>query len=88
MVLPYLTGLLKANGFWTLHNPGSNIVVFRKPQSVELIRKWSLATTGDLAQVVIMQHMTMDMLTKFAAELASKEEGSVVINKAHRMVEG
>jgi histidine decarboxylase len=48
------------------HN-GSNIIWFKKP-SRELIEKWQLATEGDYSHIVVMPHVTKEMVDQFIKE--------------------
>ena len=45
-------------------NQNSITVVFPKPAD-ELIRKWQLATEGEISHVVVMQHVTREMIEEF-----------------------
>jgi histidine decarboxylase len=48
------------------HN-GSNIIWFKKP-SRKIIEKWQLATEGDYSHIVVMPHVTKEMIDKFIEE--------------------
>lgn len=56
-----------ANGLKAYNNYGSNIIWFPKP-SKEMIEKWQLATEGDYSHVVIMPHVTKEMIDQFVKE--------------------
>ncbi|MEL6975472.1 MAG: hypothetical protein AAGL29_08780, partial [Bacteroidota bacterium] len=48
--------------------PNQIIVTFKKPIP-ELVRKYQLATQGDIAHVVVMQHITPSRIDGFCADL-------------------
>ena len=50
------------------HFPNQIIVTFKKP-SPELVGKYQLATEGDMAHVVVMQHITKSRIDGFCREL-------------------
>ncbi|PNX86570.1 histidine decarboxylase-like protein, partial [Trifolium pratense] len=56
----------------TMLNEFSNTVVFEKPLDCEFIRKWNLAYQGNIAHVVVMQHVTIEMLDSFVDEFTQK----------------
>ncbi|MED6136410.1 hypothetical protein PIB30_055908 [Stylosanthes scabra] len=53
-------------------NEFSNTVVFEKPLDDEFCRRWSLACKGNISHVVVMQHVTVEMLDSFVAEFIQK----------------
>lgn len=60
---------LEDNGVMpVLLNPHSNIVVFPKPADEGIVRRWQLATSGDIAHVVVMPTIQMETLAAFARE--------------------
>ncbi len=59
---------LRDAGIECIHHPFGNIVVFPRP-SVDLARKWQLATRGDLAHIVTLPGVTEAMLKTFITEL-------------------
>jgi histidine decarboxylase len=44
-------------------------VVFERPREEALVRKWQLVCEGDIAHVVVMPHVTPDMLREFVSDL-------------------
>jgi histidine decarboxylase len=50
-------------------NDFSNTVVIERPASEDLIAKWQLACSGDLAHIVVMSHVTKENLKTFVFEL-------------------
>jgi histidine decarboxylase len=68
----YLHGKLRDAGIGTMLNEYSNTVVFEKPLDFEFIRKWNLAYQGNIAHVVVMQHVTIEMLDSFVDEFTQK----------------
>lgn len=47
-------------------------MVFPRPPSDEFSTKWQLTCQKDMAQVIVMQHVTYPALDRFAAELAAQ----------------
>jgi len=68
----YLQGKLRDAGIGAMLNEFSNTVVFEKPLDIEFIRKWNLAYQGNIAHVVVMQHVTIEMLDSFVDEFTKK----------------
>ncbi|XP_028792023.1 serine decarboxylase-like [Neltuma alba] len=64
----YLRDKLREAGISAMKNEFSNIVVFEKPEDDEFARRWSLACKGTVAHVVVMQHVTVEMLDSFVSE--------------------
>lgn len=65
----YLAQKLKDQGVLNVHHfPHQNIVTFNKPSS-DMIKKYQLATQGELAHVVVMQHITKARIDLFCREL-------------------
>ena len=65
----YLTQKLKDMGYPDVFQfPNQIIVTFKKPIP-ELVRKYQLATQGDMAHVVVMQHITPSRIDGFCADL-------------------
>ncbi len=65
----YLYDLLKTASYpETSHFPDQTIVTFRKPTD-KIVKKYQLATEGDLAHVVVMQHVTRKRIEAFSKEL-------------------
>jgi histidine decarboxylase len=48
--------------------PRQNIVVFERP-SDDIINKYQLAAEGDIAHVVVMQHITRSRIDGFCRDL-------------------
>ena len=68
----YLYEKLKAMQYPDVaYNPSQIIVTFRKP-SLEIVKKYQLATEKDKAHVVVMQHVNKYRIDKFC-ELMEKE---------------
>uniref|UniRef100_A0A0D9Z6T5 Serine decarboxylase n=1 Tax=Oryza glumipatula TaxID=40148 RepID=A0A0D9Z6T5_9ORYZ len=53
-------------------NSQSIIVVFEKPKDDVFVQKWQLACAGNAAHVVVMPHVSFEMLGIFVEELAEK----------------
>ncbi|GKV30948.1 hypothetical protein SLEP1_g39707 [Rubroshorea leprosula] len=68
----YLKGCLCKAGISAMLNESSIIVVFERPKDEELIRKWQLASQGNVSHVVVMPHVSVAMLNTFLDELISK----------------
>ena len=65
--------LLEAGIKGVTKNEFSNTVVFEKPQDDEFCRRWSLASKGDTAHVVVMQHVSVEMLDSFVSEFVQNQ---------------
>ncbi|MED6221731.1 COMPASS (complex proteins associated with Set1p) component [Stylosanthes scabra] len=68
----YLHNRLREARIGAMLNEFSNTVVFEKPLDDEFSRRWSLACKGNIAHVVVMQHVTIQMLDSFVAEFIQK----------------
>lgn len=67
----YLFERLKSSGIENVsHYPKQNIVTFKKPPE-EIVTKYQLATQGDMAHVVVMQHITRNRINGFCEELVN-----------------
>ena len=66
----YLHDQLRDAGISAMKNEYSNTVVFEKPLDDGFARKWSLASNKNIAHVVVMQHVTIEMLDSFVTEFA------------------
>ncbi|MED6138655.1 hypothetical protein PIB30_076466 [Stylosanthes scabra] len=64
----YLKDKLGDGGIGAMLNEFSNTVVFEKPHDDEFVSRWSLACNGNIAHVVVMQHVTIQMLDSFVEE--------------------
>jgi histidine decarboxylase len=61
---------LQEIGYHPLLNPFSNTVVFDKPP-IDICRKWQLATEGNLAHVVVMQHVSTAAIDELVSDLCA-----------------
>ncbi|GAB2226609.1 hypothetical protein Droror1_Dr00022422 [Drosera rotundifolia] len=68
----YLKDRLKYAGISAMLNELSSTVVFERPQDEEFVRRWQLACQGNIAHVVVMPNVTIEMLNKFLDELVEK----------------
>ena len=65
----YLSERLKSSDIENVgYFPKQNIVTFKKPP-MEIVEKYQLATQGDMAHVVVMQHITRKRIDGFCDEL-------------------
>ena len=64
---------LKANNIDAWINKHSITVVFPRP-SDEMVKKWSLATEDDISHVVVMQHVTKEILSEFIDEYMAEKK--------------
>ncbi|CAL5209461.1 unnamed protein product [Lathyrus oleraceus] len=69
---PYLHQKLRDAGIGTMLNEFSNTVVFERPLDSEFARRWNLAHEGNISHVVVMQHVTIQMLDSFVDEFIQK----------------
>lgn len=53
-------------------NEYSITVVFERPLEQEFIHKWQLSCERDMAHVVVMPGVTIEMLDKFVSEFAKE----------------
>jgi len=67
----YLFTRLTFMNYPCMLNDFSNTVVFQKPSEL-LIKKWQLATQGDLAHMVVMQNIDQRKINTFIDELGSE----------------
>ncbi|KAK4435747.1 Serine decarboxylase [Sesamum alatum] len=68
----YLRGRLKKAGISSMLNEMSITVVFERPPDREFIHQWQLQCLGNMAHVVIMPHVTVEMLDRFLCDLVRK----------------
>ncbi|KAJ1388448.1 Pyridoxal-phosphate binding site [Sesbania bispinosa] len=68
----YLLDQLRAEDIGSMLNEFSNTVVFERPLDEDFTYRWNLACEGNIAHVVVMQHLTVEMLDSFVAELIQK----------------
>ncbi|PLZ06795.1 histidine decarboxylase [Fischerella thermalis] len=64
----YLRDRLLEINYHPLLNDFSTTVVFDKP-AIELCRKWQLATQGNIAHIVVMQHISTQKIDQFIDNL-------------------
>ncbi|RYQ93110.1 hypothetical protein Ahy_B09g099376 [Arachis hypogaea] len=64
----YLRDQLGSAGIGAMLNEFSCTVVFERPLDDEFVSRWSLACNGNIAHVVVMQHVTLPMLDSFVSE--------------------
>ncbi|WP_176960180.1 histidine decarboxylase [Lentzea jiangxiensis] len=64
----YAVDRLEAAGFRPWRNPASVNVVFERPAE-HLCRRWRLSTSGPVAQVIAMPHVTRAMIDGLVADL-------------------
>nr|XP_029151721.1 serine decarboxylase 1-like [Arachis hypogaea] len=72
----YLHNRLSDAGIGAMLNEYSNIVVFERPLDHQFSRRWNLACQGNIAHVVVMQHVTIQMLDSFVNEFLHKRSFS------------
>ncbi|RHN81709.1 putative histidine decarboxylase [Medicago truncatula] len=68
----YLLNLLRDAGIGAMLNEFSNIVVFERPLDDDFNRSWNLACSGNIAHVVVLQHVSVEMLDTFVHEFIEK----------------
>ncbi|KAL0323961.1 UNVERIFIED_CONTAM: Serine decarboxylase [Sesamum calycinum] len=68
----YLRDRLKKAGISSMLNDMSITVVFERPPDSEFIRHWQLQCLGNMAHVVVMPHVTLEMLDCFLYDLVQK----------------
>ncbi|KAL0393932.1 UNVERIFIED_CONTAM: Serine decarboxylase [Sesamum latifolium] len=68
----YLRHRLKKAGISSMLNEMSITVVFERPPDSEFIRHWQLQCLGNMAHVVVMPHVTVEMLERFLYDLIRK----------------
>ncbi|XP_057423747.1 serine decarboxylase 1-like isoform X1 [Lotus japonicus] len=68
----HLLDKLHENGIGAMQNKFSNTVVFERPLNDDFVQRWSLSCEGNIAHVVVMQHVTIEMLDSFVSELVKK----------------
>jgi glutamate/tyrosine decarboxylase-like PLP-dependent enzyme len=69
----YLRDRLLELDYHPLLNDFSTTVVFDKP-AIELCRKWQLATQGNIAHIVVMQHISTQKIDQFIDNLLVKNK--------------
>lgn len=78
----YLLHQLRYNNIGAMMNEFSNTVVFERPLDDDFVRKWNLACEGNIAHVVVMQHITVEILDSFIVELV--QHRSIWFQDGHR----
>ncbi|KAG8382027.1 hypothetical protein BUALT_Bualt05G0033700 [Buddleja alternifolia] len=68
----YLRDCLKDAGISTMLNEMSNVVIFERPPDHEFVRHWQLQCLRKMAHIVIMPHVSIEMLDKFLHNLIKK----------------
>ncbi|KAK4795438.1 hypothetical protein SAY86_013432 [Trapa natans] len=68
----YLKDCLRQAGISAMLNELSSTVVFERPLDEEFVRRWQLACEGNIAHVVVMPNVTIEMLDVFLNELIEK----------------
>ncbi|GLT32143.1 hypothetical protein SLA2020_068300 [Shorea laevis] len=68
----YLKECLSKARIRAMLNEGSIIVVFEQPKDEEFIRKWLLACQGNTSHVLVMPHVSIEMLNTCLDELIAK----------------
>lgn len=61
----YLLEKLKEAGIGAMLNPLSTTVLFERPYDETFVRKWQLSCEGNVAHVVVMQNVSINMLDRF-----------------------
>lgn len=69
----YLCSELTGLGFNPHLNEYSNTVYFNKP-SDRIIDAWQLSCSGDIAHIIVMQHVTKNMIDRFVASIRLERE--------------
>ncbi len=67
----YAIKKFKAAGIQAWRHDHSHIVVFPKPNQA-IVKKWALATQGDIAHIITGAHVDKKMLDDFIAEVAAQ----------------
>lgn len=65
----YLKDCLIQAGISAMLNELSSTVVLERPKDEEFVRRWQLACEGNIAHVVVMPNVTVEMLNYFLNEL-------------------
>jgi histidine decarboxylase len=64
----YLLNKLRDAGIGAMLNEFSNIVVFERPHDDQFTRRWNLASNENIAHVVVLKHVTIEILDTFVSE--------------------
>ncbi|KAI5656671.1 hypothetical protein M9H77_25464 [Catharanthus roseus] len=65
----YLANRLRRGGISTMLNEFSITVVFERPKDHNFVRKWQLACVGNMAHVIVLPKITIQMLDRFCDDL-------------------
>ncbi|KAK2404440.1 serine decarboxylase [Trifolium repens] len=68
----YLLNKLRDAGIGAMLNEFSNIVVFERPHDDQFTRRWNLASNENIAHVVVLKHVTTEILDTFVSEFVQK----------------
>jgi histidine decarboxylase len=68
----YLLNKLRDAGIGAMLNEFSNIVVFERPLDDHFTHRWNLASNKNIAHVVVLQHVTIEMLDTFVRKFVQK----------------
>ncbi|KAK7279848.1 hypothetical protein RJT34_24907 [Clitoria ternatea] len=68
----YLHNRLRDVGISAMLTNFSTTVVFERPSDDDFNHRWNLACNGNIAHVVVMQHVTIEMLDSFISEFHKK----------------
>ncbi|CAK8532023.1 unnamed protein product [Lathyrus sativus] len=68
----YLLNQLRGAGIGAMLNEYSNIVVFERPLDDNFTGRWNLASNKNIAHVVVLKHVTTEMLDTFIREFVQK----------------
>ncbi|GFP81450.1 serine decarboxylase [Phtheirospermum japonicum] len=70
----YLRDRLKNAGISNMHNEMSLVVVFERPLGCEFVKHWQLSCQGNMAHVVVMPHVTTEMLDNFVKDFVRERD--------------
>jgi len=65
----YLHERLKASGVYAHRNDYSNTVYFKKPHE-NIVDKWQLSCSGNIAHVVVMQHVNKEKIDHIVSDIS------------------
>ena len=68
----YLLNRLREASIGAILNEFSNTVVYERPLDDDFVSRWSLAFKGNVAHMVMIQHVTIEMLDSFVCEFLQK----------------
>lgn len=67
-------------------NESSIVVVFERPMDRDLIDHWQLSVVGNMAHVVVMPHLTINIWTVSLMILSGKEKFGMSLAKLECLV--